>query len=298
MYENRQKEQVKKKFAQKVSKQVMDDLLKSAEGDSAFKTHEVDVTIFFSDIRSFTTISEQLKTPQKLVEFLNTYMTAMAQPIVESRGTIDKFIGDAIMAYWNAPNRVDDHADMAVQAALKQLTLRTGLSEKLLHDYGVHLDFGIGLNSGVVTVGDIGSQGRSDYTIIGDPVNLASRLEGLCKYYHAHLIISQNTKNLLHSTYVIRELDTVRVKGKSEPVRIYEILAQGTATPDFQNELTHFHTALDAYYAGNFQESLDLICQLIDSNPSPLYELYHKRLKHLLTLDIQDFDGIYEFYEK
>jgi adenylate cyclase len=298
VYENRQKEQVKKKFAQKVSAQVMDDLLKSAEGDSALKTHEVDVTIFFSDIRSFTTISEQLKTPQKLVEFLNTYMTTMAQPIVESRGTIDKFIGDAIMAYWNAPNRVDDHADMAVQAALKQLTLRNGLSEKLFHNYGVHLDFGIGLNSGVVTVGDIGSQGRSDYTIIGDPVNLASRLEGLCKYYHAHLIISHNTKELLRSTYVIRELDTVRVKGKSEPVRIYEILAQGSAAPALQNELTRFHTALDAYYAGNFQDSLDLISQLIGSNPSPLYELYHKRLEHLITLDIQNFDGIYEFYEK
>jgi len=296
-FENRQKEQVKKKFAQKVSQQVMEDLLKS-DSYAAFQTREVETTIFFSDIRAFTAISEQLGSPQKVVDFLNEYMTVMAEPIIASRGTIDKFIGDSIMAYWNAPNPVELHADVAVQSALVQLSLRKTLNQKFHDKFNIDLDFGIGINTGVVTVGDIGSKGRSDYTIIGDAVNLASRLEGLCKYYQVRLIISEFTYNELSSSYVIRELDIVRVKGKTEPIRIYEILANGEPSAELREELDTFHTGLQCYRDGNFEAASDIFNALYQRQSHPLYLIYQERCKHLKELSIENFDGIYEFHQK
>lgn len=296
-FEHRQKEQVKKKFAQKVSAQVMDDLLTNEQSE-ILSTREVEVTIFFSDIRSFTTISETLGSPHKLVAFLNEYMTVMAEPIIQTHGTIDKFIGDAIMAYWNAPNQIQNHADMAVQSALSQLALRETLSQRLKTGFGVDLDFGIGLNTGIVTVGDIGSQGRSDYTIIGDPVNLASRLEGLCKYYHVHLIISENTLSQLTEFYIIRELDQVRVKGKHESIRIFEVLGNGTPSHSLQEELESFRYGLHEYYAGRFDIAIAIFEELFQRYSHPLYSLYRERCTHLQTLNLERFDGIYEFHEK
>lgn len=296
-FEHRQKEQVKKKFAQKVSEQVMNDLL-SNEHQNALSTQEVEVTIFFSDIRSFTSISETLGSPERLVSFLNRYMTAMADPIIQTHGTIDKFIGDAIMAYWNAPNSVVNHADMAVSSALKQLSMRDELNQKFQIEFGIELDFGIGLNTGIVTVGDIGSDGRSDYTVIGDPVNLASRLEGLCKVYHVRLIISENTYRKLKKSYVIRELDVVKVKGKTEPIRIYEILAEGLASEPLAQELTRFHNALELYRKGEFLNACDHFKALFLDYSHPLYDLYSLRSLHLQKQNPENFDGIYEFHEK
>ena len=297
VFENRQKEQVKKKFAQKVSKQVMDDLL-STDINDALSTREVEVTVFFSDIRSFTTIAEQLGSPQKLVSFLNEYMTAMAASIIDSHGTIDKFIGDAIMAYWNAPNHVEHHADNAVQSALHQLALRESLSDKFYTKFGVHLDFGIGLNSGIVTVGDIGSTGRSDYTIVGDVVNLASRLEELCKHYHVRLIISEFTCKQLKLPYIIRELDIVRVKGKSLPIRIFEVIDRGVPMKEQQRELDEFHSALQLYYRGEFTEAIETFTLLKSLHNELLYDIYIARSRYLLTLAIEHFDGVYDFMEK
>lgn len=297
LFENRQKERVKKKFAQKVSQQVMEDLMAHGS-DNALQIRQVEVTIFFSDIRSFTTISEQLGSPEKLVEFLNQYMTMMADPIIESHGTIDKFIGDAIMAYWNAPNHVHNHADMGVQSALRQLAMRESLNARFSTQFGIHLDFGIGLNTGAVTIGDIGSQGRSDYTIIGDPVNLASRLEGLCKYYHVRLIISEFTYHALQESYIIRELDIVRVKGKSKPIRIYEVMGLGEADGSLLRELETFHLGLKHYQKGSFTNAIEVFSQLEIDSPHPLYTLYKERSLHLESMHLNNFDGIYEFHNK
>ncbi|MBV5321767.1 MAG: adenylate/guanylate cyclase domain-containing protein [Sulfuricurvum sp.] len=296
-FENNLKEKVKKKFAQKVSKQVMDDLLGHDNYD-ALQTREVEATIFFSDIRSFTAISEQLGSPERLVAFLNEYMTVMAEPIVQTHGTIDKFIGDAIMAYWNAPNHVENHADIAVQSALKQLSLRESLSKKFQLQFGINLDFGIGLNTGVVTVGDIGSQGRSDYTVIGDPVNLASRLEGLCKYYHVRLVISEYTYKSLRSPYVVRELDIVRVKGKTEPILIYEVIDNGYPTEMLREELESFTAALTLYREGKFVEAIECFNELDAKSPHLLHSLYIERCTTLAQAGITSFDGVYEFHEK
>jgi adenylate cyclase len=296
-FENRQKERVKKKFAQKVSQQVMEDLLKT-DRHTAFQAREVEATIFFSDIRSFTSISEQLGSPHIVVDFLNEYMTIMVEPIIASQGTVDKFIGDSIMAYWNAPNPVEAHADVAVQSALVQLSLRESLNLSFHSKFNINLDFGIGINTGSVTVGDIGSKGRSDYTIIGDAVNLASRLEGLCKYYHVRLIISEFTYKALRSSYVARELDIVRVKGKTEPIRIYEVLSNKPVSVEVQQELDVFHNGLQQYRDGEFKNASDIFDDLYSRNPHPLYLLYIQRCEHLQQSPIYNFDGVYEFHEK
>ena len=147
----------------------------------------------------------------------------MVDSITEFNGTIDKFIGDAIMAYWNAPLKIKNHADLAVQSALRQLEQLNKLNMRLEKEFNIVLQIGIGINSGEAIVGEMGSTGRSDYTIIGDTVNLASRVESLTKNYKCALIITEQTKELLSKEYDIIKLDTLKVKGKVEETTIYTI---------------------------------------------------------------------------
>ncbi|WP_295421131.1 CHASE2 domain-containing protein, partial [Sulfurovum sp.] len=186
---SKHKEQAKRILSKKVSTSVMNHLL-AHSGEDLIAPKEVEATIFFSDIREFTNISEKIGSPTRLIELLNAYMTPMVDTIITQQGTIDKFIGDAIMAYWNAPVPVDDHADAAVQTAIRQIELLEEINTMLQGKYRITLQIGIGIHTGVVTAGDMGSQGRSDYTVIGDNVNIASRLEGLTKVYHAQILIS------------------------------------------------------------------------------------------------------------
>lgn len=297
IFEYRQKEMVKNSFSKKVSKQVMEDLLANPDA-THFTSKEVEVTIYFSDIRSFTTISENLKSPKRVTDFLNYYMNVMVLAVEKYHGTIDKFIGDAIMAYWNAPLEVANHADEAVKTALEQIQQRDFLNKKIKKDFGFDVDYGIGINTGSVIVGEIGSAGRSDYTIIGDAVNLASRLEGLCKPYKVRLIISEFTKAKLRDTYVIQLLDRVRVKGKVEPVEIYEVLSLGEANEQKQKELEHYYEAHDFYLICEFKKSKEIFNTLYETHKKPLYELYAERCEHLLQENIVEFDGVFDFKTK
>ena len=223
-FESRQKDLIKKKFSKKVSLAVAEALIREGEKD-LLEPKEREVSIFFSDIRGFTTISEKLKNPKKVIEFLNLYMTPMTQIITKNRGTVDKFIGDAIMAYWNAPLEVKNHADEAVKSAIEQIKELKKLNEKLKEKGFSPIDIGIGINTGLAVVGEMGSSGRSDYTIIGDSVNLASRVEGLCKTYKTQILITEFTKNSLQNEYEIEFVDEVKVKGKVELVKIYKVIA-------------------------------------------------------------------------
>jgi len=295
--ETRQKEFIKAKFAKKVSPAVVEDLLKQANMNS-FEIKEKFVTIFFSDIRGFTTLSEVMGSPKALIGLLNEYMTPMVDIIVESKGTVDKFIGDAIMAYWNAPNEVLNHEDTAVTAAVNQIKSLKELNKRLAEAGKPTIEIGIGINTGDVTVGEMGSYGRADYTIIGDPVNLASRLEGLNKPYHAHIIISEFTKAGLKKEYVIRELDLVKVKGKNEPVGIYEVLDVGTPTPEFAAECARYKEALTAYRDSRFEEALDILKELFAKTNSYLYQVYIERCEHFIQNPPTDFDGVFTFTTK
>ncbi len=222
LFEYRQKERIKDKFAKKVSKEVMEDIV-SASDDVMLKVDTKDISIFFSDIRGFTRISENMPTPQQLIEFLNAYMTPMTEIIIEHKGTVDKFIGDAIMAYWNAPKPLEKHADFALQAAIAQIEALKELNQYFKAQGWPAINIGIGLNSGSCIVGEMGSKGRSDYTCIGDSVNLASRLEGLNKKYATNIILSEFFLQSLHNPedYDIQELGEETVKGKNQSVLIF-----------------------------------------------------------------------------
>ncbi len=220
-FESRQKEQILGKFAKKVSPAVAQTLIKSGNVD--FSAEDREVTIFFSDVRNFTTISEGFENAHELIDYLNRYMSPMSDVIIKNGGTIDKYIGDAIMAYWNAPLEVKEHADCAVTSALEQLEKLDILNRELEKENLPLVHIGIGIHTGVAVVGEMGSVERSDYTIIGDSVNTASRVEGLCKEYKAEILITQQTKDRLKKEYNIKEIGKVTVKGKKELVAIYQV---------------------------------------------------------------------------
>ena len=180
-----------------------------------------ELTVLFSDIRGFTTLSESMS-PQELVNHLNIYLTAMTDVIIEYRGTLDKYVGDEIMCFWGAPLDQKEHAILAAKCALKQMEVLGKLNSQW--PVNRRFDIGVGLNSGIMTVGMMGSSGRMNYTLMGDNVNLGARLEGTNKQYQTHVIISEYTYALIKETAIVRELDNIRVKGKNRPVLIYELL--------------------------------------------------------------------------
>jgi adenylate cyclase len=281
---------VKNAFAKKVSPTVMEELLQNPTDILA--PREKEITIYFIDIRSFTTISETLKDPKKIIEMLNEYFNPMANLIIKYEGTIDKFIGDAIMAYWNAPKDVLNHEDKAVICAIEQIKLLKNLNKKIYEKYKINIDIGIGINTGIATIGEMGSKGRADYTIIGDSVNLASRLEGLNKFYHSHIIISEFTKEKLKKDYIIRELDRVYVKGKNEAITIYEVIDFG------KKEFSEYNKALKLYRKAKFKEAKKFFEKLYKQEGDYIYLLYINRCEEYIKNPPKDFNGIYKFTTK
>ena len=286
---SRQKEEAKRMLGKKVSPAVMEYLLEHSE-DDLVASREVQATILFSDIRGFTTISEKIGSPDKLIHMLNDYMTPMVDNIVEHRGTIDKFIGDAIMAYWNAPVEVLNHADRAVHSAIEQIEMLVEVNRKITPKYDVSIAIGIGVHTGVVTAGDMGSQGRSDYTIIGDNVNLASRLEGLTKQYGAQVLISEATRMLLKDEYTIRPMDLVEVKGKSEAVEIHEVICNNKNISD--EEMQTYLKATELFRDAKVDAAYELYSQLQERYPSTLYKLYISRCKSFLENSNLEFTPV------
>jgi len=279
--EQKQKQEAKKMLGKKVSTAVMDYLLKHANEDLV-TSKEVEATIFFSDIQGFTSISEKLESPAKLIKVLNTYMTPMVENIIMHHGTIDKFIGDAIMAYWNAPLKVQNHADMALQSAIEQIEMLKIINIPIYNEYGVTINIGIGLHTGLVTAGDMGSEGRSDYTVIGDNVNIASRLEGMTRFYDVQLLISAATYHALKKThYTIRPIDLVEVKGKNKPVEIFEVICNTKQLVDKELEL--YLQAIENFRLGKVKDSQKLFYALQAKNPSKLYTYYIKRCQDFIN---------------
>ncbi|MDF3818909.1 adenylate/guanylate cyclase domain-containing protein [Leptospira sp. 96542] len=219
---------IRQTFSKFVSKDVVDELLKHPD-NLALGGSKREITIFFSDVRGFTTISEQLG-PEDLVKLLNEYLSAMTDIIIEYKGTIDKYMGDAIMAFWGAPVPLEDHAYYACVAALAQLDYLKVLQQKWAERNVPVIDIGCGLNSGPAVVGNMGSSHRMEYTCMGDTINLGSRLEGSNKMYTTNVIISEYTYEKVKDRVIARELDLVRVKGKTQPVRIYELI--GITNPE------------------------------------------------------------------
>ena len=285
----RQKQQIMAIFAKKVSKNVMNDLIEH-NSEALLQPRNREVSIFFSDIRSFTSISEQLGKPDYVISMLNQYMTPMVESINTYQGTVDKFIGDAIMAYWNAPTEVKNHADQAVTSALEQITLLNSVNIELKKAFNITIAIGIGINTGEVTIGEMGSAGRSDYTIIGDNVNLASRLEGLNKLYGSSILISEATKERLTHHYRLRTLDIVKVKGKEEAIEIFEVLT--SLHPVADEELQEYMRAISHYRRKELKEALSLFSNLDKRYSTILYELYVQRCENALQKGLDTFDVV------
>ncbi|MDA3949769.1 MAG: adenylate/guanylate cyclase domain-containing protein, partial [Spirochaeta sp.] len=216
--EEKDKRRIRDMFGKYVSPAVVSEILESPPELGGI---DKDLTVFFSDIRGFTTLSESM-TPQELVNHLNIYLTAMTDIILEYRGTLDKYVGDEVMCFWGAPLPQEDHAILACKSAIRQMDRLGELNAEWPPEK--RIDIGIGLNSGIMTVGNMGSLGRMNYTLMGDNVNLGARLEGTNKQYATNIIISEYTYGLVKDRVIARELDNIRVKGKNKPVQIYELI--------------------------------------------------------------------------
>jgi len=283
----REKERIRQTFGQYVDPRIvsglLDDRLASAVGE---KKH---MSVFFSDIVGFTGLGEQLA-PEGVVRFLNRYFSVMSGPIHDQHGIVDKFIGDAIMAYWGPPfTGEDEHAVLACYAALDQIA-RLGQFQAMLPDIlGLRrglpeIGIRIGIATGDVTIGNIGSESIKGFTVIGDTVNLASRLEGVNKAYGTRILISEETRRLAADAIEARAIDSIRVMGKSEPVGIYELLGRGGQLDAATRELrTHFEKALENYRAGSLEAAEQLFRQCLslraDDGPSRVWleRILHER---------------------
>lgn len=216
--EEREKRQIRDTFGKYLSPKVVDQL---SDNPPELGGIDKELTVFFSDIRGFTTLSENM-TPQELVNHLNVYLTAMTDLALDYGGTLDKYMGDAIMCFWGAPLPQADHAVLACKCALKQMMVLEELNKGWPE--AKRINIGIGLNTGIMTVGNMGSKMRMNYTLMGDHVNLGSRLEATNKEYGTRIIISEFTYAHVKDRFVVRELDNIRVKGKNKPVLIYELV--------------------------------------------------------------------------
>jgi adenylate cyclase len=239
-------------------------------------------TVLFSDIRDFTSLTEELG-PQGTVSLLNEYFTIMVECIQREGGMLDKFIGDAIMAAFGVPLAHDDDEDRAVRAAVAMIRALTDWNRKRLSDGKKLVRMGIGLNTDTVVSGNIGSPKRMDYTLIGDGVNLASRLEGLCKQYHASILISEHTYKKLRGTYRAREIDRVVVKGKTETVDVYELLDyhDETSFPNLMDVLSDFRYGLALYRKAQWEQAIRAFSEALQKNPDDtLCRIYLDRCRH------------------
>jgi len=295
--EGRQKRFLHGAFSTMVSPEVVGEIVKDP-GKLSLSGEEKTLTVMFADIRNFTGISEKMA-PNEICHLLNEFLTEMTEVIKARRGYVDKFIGDEIMAFWGAP--VDDpaHAGSAVRAGLG---MRRRVRELAAEWAGRGLplfDMGVGLNSGVVRVGNMGSRDRFTYTVIGDNVNLAARLQGLNKAYGTGIIISQSTLDMLPEEFVTRPVDLVRVVGRKEPVAIHEPLAVDRSDARLSAAAGKFADALELYRSRKFAEAREVISALNSESPEKLYGTYLERIDELTAAPPgQDWDGVYVFKTK
>jgi adenylate cyclase len=263
--EERERERIRKTFESYVAPTVVQEMLKHPE-QLRLGGERRDITVLFTDIRGFTTMSENLD-PEALVKLLHDFLNPMSNIIIKLGGTIDKYMGDAIMALFGAPLVQTDHPRLACRAALEMVASLEALNRDWADQDRPPLRVGVGVNSGPVAVGNMGSDRLFDYTAIGDNVNLASRLEGLNKYYGTNILISETTAQGLKNGFILRDMDLVQVKGKAQAARIYELLGEGEPDPELARFLELYHRALTLYREGHFAESLATFGQTLKVRP-------------------------------
>jgi adenylate cyclase len=277
---------------------VADQLL--ASGGEALGGRSVEATVLFSDVRGFTTLSESLG-PQGIVAVLNEYFTMMVDCIGRERGMLDKFIGDAIMAVFGLPVAHGDDEDRALKAAIAMLSELFAWNRRRVAAAQPPIEIGIGLNTDTIVSGNIGSPKRMDYTVIGDGVNLAARLESACKQYGANLLVSESTHAKLKGIYRTREIDRVVVKGKTKPVAVYEVLDFHTPEtfPNLMDCINQFNEGFRQYLLGNWEKAIAGFHEALKANEGDaLAKVYIERCEGLKANPPDDWDGIYALQSK
>ncbi len=296
--EARSKRQITGIFGTYVPKELVEEMAKDP-GTYTTKGESRDMTVLFSDVRNFTSISEGLSATE-LTKMMNAYLTSMTETIQQDRGTIDKYIGDAIMAFWGAPLKDEKHAEHALTSALAMQQKIKDIAPDFIKRGWPKLEIGVGLNCGVMNVGDMGSTFRRAYTVMGDAVNLAARLEGLTKEYGVGILVSENIVKTVQSV-VYRELDRVRVKGKLEPISIYEPVGlKGEIANQLIDEIDRFQRAIDRYRAQRWDEAEMELVKLSQADPGrKVYQLYIERMTNLrLKPPGDNWDGVFTFTTK
>jgi adenylate cyclase len=258
-------------------------------------------TVLFSDIRGFTTLSEELGA-QGTVAFLNEYFSLMVECIAHEEGMLDKFIGDAIMAAFGLPIAHDDDEDRAVRAAIAMIRECRRWSRDRIQRGQKPVEMGVGLNTDLVVSGNIGSAKRMDYTVIGDGVNLASRLESACKIYSAQILLSENTFHRLHGTYRVRNIDQVVVKGKTEPIGVYEVLDHHTedSFPNLMDVVSYFNDGMRNYRTTKFSNAIAQFEKALSLHPGDkLSTIYIERCRHLIeNPPVDGWNGVWVMTQK
>lgn len=297
--EDRAKRQVSKLFGQYVPPELVEELSQhpdqcNDEGESR------NMTVLFSDVRNFTKISEGLE-PARLSRMMNTYLTAMTRVIQKHRGTIDKYIGDAVMAFWGAPLEDKDHARHALLAAMEMQEVLVKLMPRFKAQNWPKLSIGVGINSGIMNVGNMGSEFRRAYTVLGDNVNLASRLEGLTKQYGVGIIVGEDTKQAVPEV-IYREIDRVRVKGKQTPVSIFEPVGLSESVDSTLLErVEQFHGAVAQYRVQEWDTAETTLKSLLaeTTDHHTLYQLYLDRIaQYRADPPGEEWGGVFEFQIK
>lgn len=296
----RERRQVRQAFGLYISPAFIEELARDPEklklgGDIR------ELSVMFTDIRRFTTISEGLS-PQELIQLMNDFLTPMSDLVMENRGTIDKYIGDAMMAFWNAPLDDTDHARHACRTALKMQEALSPVNEGIQARAGKDapvLQVGIGINSGLCAVGNMGSRQRFAYSALGDAVNLASRLEGQTKYYGVPIIIGQATRERAPD-FAALEIDLVRVQGKENVVRIYALCGDEAAaqTQPFKAMQKKHDEMMALYRQGDFPAVKKLSEQVPDAFLRKLYEVYAGRVQAFIKNPPENWDGVFEAKSK
>ena len=282
-----------------VTKQVVDLILEHPES-IILDGEEREATVLFSDIRGFTSLSETM-TPTEVVQMLREYFKLMVGAVFDFQGTVDKFIGDAIMAIFGAPTPQPNHAELAVKTALRMKSLLGEFNETRKKQGEQPIYIGVGINTGEVVVGNIGSEKRLEYTAIGDAVNLASRLEGINKQYGTDIIISETTYLQAKECLEVRELDEVRVKGKSRPVKIFEVVGLcGEIAPESKQVQTRFIRGLGHYRQREWDHAIRTFQEALRIVPSDSpSQLYIERCEvYKISPPNENWDGVFEMKTK
>jgi adenylate cyclase len=297
--EEKEKLYIRSVFKHYLAENVVDSVLQDADA-LRFGGQRRNLTVLFSDIRSFTTYSERY-TPEEVVHNLGEYLTEMVDVILRYGGMLDKFVGDEIMAVYGAPAHVPDHAERACMTALEMTRTLDRLKEKWEQEGRDGFDIGIGVNTGEMLVGNLGSRQIFDYTVIGDNVNLGARLEGINKVYQTanNIIISEYTKNQLSDRLITRELDSVRVKGKKRPVAIYELVGEREVIVYSADFLELYNKGLEAYKNREWQTAIEEFRAAKALNPDDVCGMYIKRCKHFAKYPpAEDWDGVFTLKSK